>query len=127
MVFKIWRNDKPLPNIYADKEMMEQVFENLISNAVKFSSTKDEAFVKIKVETTDEQHIFSISDQGVGFPPEYTHKLFKIFQRLHDDDYPGSGIGLASVHRIIHLHGGEIWADSEPGKGATFTFTLPIH
>lgn len=121
-----WEID-PLPNIYADKEMMEQVFENLISNAVKFSSTKDEAFVKIKVETTDEQHIFSISDQGVGFPPEYTHKLFKIFQRLHDDDYPGSGIGLASVHRIIHLHGGEIWADSEPGKGATFTFTLPIH
>ncbi|MEL6195116.1 MAG: ATP-binding protein, partial [Bacteroidota bacterium] len=121
-----WEID-PLPSIYADKEMTEQVFENLISNAIKFSSTKEEIHIKLSVETTDEKHTFTISDNGVGFPPEYKHKLFKIFQRLHDDDYPGSGIGLASVQRIIQLHGGEIYADGEPDKGATFTFTIPIH
>ncbi|MEM6764272.1 MAG: ATP-binding protein [Bacteroidota bacterium] len=120
-------NIEPLPNIFADQEMTQQVFENLLSNAIKFSSKKEAIQIKLSVAVKEDMYEFAIKDNGVGFDPQYQHKLFGIFQRLHNEnEFPGSGIGLASVQRIIHLHGGEIKAESKPKEGATFIFTFPM-
>ena len=116
-----------LPEANADPTFMKQVWINLISNAIKFSSLKSEPEIKICGYTKDDFNIYSISDNGVGFNPEYSHKLFGVFQRLHRaNEFEGTGVGLAIVQRIIHRHGGTVWAEGEEGKGATFYFKLPV-
>jgi signal transduction histidine kinase len=115
-----------LPEAYADSTYMKQVWINLISNAIKFSSLKKKQEIKIGGFTQEGYHVYYIKDNGVGFNPEYAHKLFGVFQRLHKaEDFEGTGVGLAIVQRIIHRHGGKVWAEGKEGKGATFYFSLP--
>ncbi|MGA1977931.1 MAG: response regulator [Bacteroidales bacterium] len=117
----------PLPEAYADPTYMRQVWANLIANSIKFSSKEKKPSIKICGYTEDGFNVYYIKDNGVGFNPEYAHKLFGVFQRLHkSDDFEGTGVGLAIVQRIIHRHGGKVWAKSEEGKGATFWFSLPV-
>lgn len=109
-----------------DIELLEDALEYLIDNAWKFSSKEAQAKIEVGRTTIDGEEAFFVRDNGVGFNMAYADKLFGIFQRLHGvNEFPGTGIGLASVQRIISLHGGRIWAESEVGKGATFYFTLP--
>ena len=110
----------------ADHIMIKEVWTNLIDNAVKFSIRKTEALIEIGSEIKGNEILYYIRDNGIGFSMNYQHKLFGLFQRLHDEqEYGGIGIGLAIAKRIISQHNGRIWADSEPGKGTTFYFTLP--
>jgi PAS domain S-box-containing protein len=116
-----------LPVSYADPIFIKQVWINLISNALKFTSLKNRQEIKIGGFTQEGFNVYYISDNGVGFNPEYAHKLFGVFQRLHKgDEFEGTGVGLAIVQRIIHRHGGKVWAEGKEGKGATFYFSLPV-
>jgi len=111
----------------ADYALILHVMINLLSNAVKYSSKKDKPLVKIQSRAGNGEVLYTICDNGVGFEMEYVHKLFGVFQRLHSsEEFPGTGVGLAIVQRIIHKHKGRIWAESKPGEGATFYFTLPV-
>jgi len=115
------------PNLMAtaDKKLLEILLENLIGNAWKFTSKTKRPTLKIGDLTKDGERVFFVQDNGAGFDMAYADKLFVPFQRLHSvDEYPGTGIGLAIVSRIVHRHGGRIWAEGEVGKGATFYFTL---
>lgn len=115
------------PIIYTDAGLIEQVLQNLLSNAIKYSSTKERAVVRINYYLQEAQHIISFSDNGIGFDPAYADKLFKLFSRLYvADDIPGTGVGLASVHRIMRNLNGTIEADGKLGQGATFTLRLPV-
>ena len=115
-----------LPDCYADPNLMTKLWENLISNAVKFSSTKTESRIQILAQETEKELIYSIHDNGVGFDPRFADKLFTVFQRLHKRrEFPGHGIGLAIVARIIQHHGGKIWAEGVLGEGASFYFSIP--
>lgn len=116
---------KPLPVIRADRAMMKQVWLNLLSNAIKFSSQEDIPEIFVSCTMDPGQVVFAIRDNGVGFDMQYKDKLFGVFQRLHSQkDFEGTGVGLAIVRRIIDMHGGNVWAESAPGKGATFYFSL---
>jgi light-regulated signal transduction histidine kinase (bacteriophytochrome) len=115
-----------IPNVRGDYTLIRQVWMNLLDNAVKYSRKKD--IIKIEVNAIEEENeiIFSIKDNGVGFDMQYANKLFGVFQRLHPaEEFEGNGIGLASIKRIINRHGGRIWAEAELNNGATFKFTLP--
>jgi light-regulated signal transduction histidine kinase (bacteriophytochrome) len=115
-----------LPHAWGDRALLEQVWVNLLSNAIKFSSKKEAPIVEVGAITEEREHVFYVRDNGAGFDPRYASKLFGVFQRLHDgSEFPGTGVGLALVQRIVLRHGGRIWADSKPGEGATFHFTLP--
>jgi light-regulated signal transduction histidine kinase (bacteriophytochrome) len=115
-----------LPPARADRALMEQVWVNLLANAVKFSSKTDEAVVEVGAIVEERENIYYVRDNGAGFDPRYRDKLFGVFQRLHDEsEFPGTGVGLALVHRIVTRHGGRVWADSRPGDGATFHFSIP--
>lgn len=115
-----------LPRCYADPDMMRQVWENLISNAVKYSSKKEETFIRVQSEEKEKEIIFSIHDRGAGFNQAYADKLFAVFQRLHTRrEFPGHGIGLANVARMIDAHKGRIWGEGRPGEGASFYVSLP--
>lgn len=115
-----------LPNIFADPTSIRQVWVNLISNAIKYSKPKINKDIIVDFQLHDNKIIYFVKDSGVGFNPAYKHKLFGIFQRLHKaGDFEGTGVGLAIVERIIHKHLGEVWADGEEGKGATFYFSIP--
>jgi PAS domain S-box-containing protein len=112
--------------VIADTTLMNQVWANLLSNAVKYSSNTKKPVIKINSVKKNSELIYSISDNGVGFDMQYAHKLFGVFQRLHsDEDFEGTGVGLALVHRIITRQGGKIWAKAEIDRGATFYFSLP--
>lgn len=109
----------------ADARMIAIAFDNLIGNAWKFTSKVADARIEVGQLHKDGERIFYVRDNGAGFDPEYTHKLFGVFQRLHTErDFPGTGIGLATVARIILRHRGRVWAEGKPGMGATFFFTL---
>ncbi len=111
---------------YADLKMIEQVWINLISNAVKYSSKKNEPVIEIGCKNGHDRIMYFVKDNGVGFNMDFKEKLFGVFQRLHrPEDFPGTGVGLAIVKRIIDRHGGEVWAESKVNEGATFYFTLP--
>lgn len=115
-----------LPVVLADPVLMKQVWENLISNAIKYSSKSRTKKIEIACVENDETFQFSIRDHGAGFEKKYKDKLFGVFQRLHKAaDYPGTGIGLSIVQRIIARHGGEVWAEGAVNKGAVFNFSLP--
>ncbi len=115
-----------LPEVSADSSMIRIVFQNLISNAIKFTSKTDHAIIKIGVGEDSNDYIMFIQDNGAGFDMAYSSKLFGVFRRLHSGkDYEGTGIGLAIVRQIIKRHGGKTWAEGEPDKGAVFYFTLP--
>ena len=123
---KITFHVPPLPKAYGDLEMFKSVWGNLLDNAVKFSRTREHIEIIIGAEERDDGIVYYIKDNGVGFNATYSSKLFTIFQRLHDrDEYEGTGIGLAILKRILTRHGGQIWAESVIGEGATFYFLLP--
>jgi len=120
-----------LPEVSVDRSLMSLVLGNLIGNAIKYSRRCDPAVIEIDQlaaeSRQDEEMIFFVRDNGVGFNMKYAHKLFGVFQRLHNDsEYEGTGIGLANVRRIIERHGGRVWATAEEGRGATFYFALPV-
>lgn len=109
----------------ADAGLLRNMLENLLQNAWKFTSKEVEAHIEVGQMRDGDATAYYVRDNGVGFDPKYAAKLFMPFERLHNDPaYPGSGIGLATVAKIVYLHGGRVWAESEPGKGATFYFTL---
>lgn len=117
----------PLPIVVCDENMMRQVWLNLLGNAVKYSARSPQPVVEVGYERLDDGgHQFVVRDNGAGFDMAYAGKLFGVFQRLHKaSEYPGTGIGLASVRRVLGRHGGRIWAESAPGQGAAFHFVLP--
>ena len=116
---------EPLPKINADYSQMVQVFQNLISNAIKYRR-QETPQIQIFSQKQDYKWQFSIKDNGIGIKPDYFEQVFQIFRRLHThDEYKGTGIGLAITKRIIERHNGNIWVESEPGKGSTFHFTIP--
>ncbi|MGO9217538.1 MAG: PAS domain-containing protein [Streptosporangiaceae bacterium] len=106
-------------------ELIRQVWENLITNAVKFSAGRADAQVRVDSQTADGEVIYHVRDNGIGFDMAYAGKLFGVFQRLHPAEFPGTGIGLAIVARIMERHGGRVWAEGLPGDGACFSFSLP--
>ena len=115
----------PLPLIYANKQQMIQLFQNLIGNAIKYRD-KDNPQIHISVKNVDDEYIFSIKDNGIGIDKKDLERIFTIFQRLHtQEEYKGTGIGLAISQKILQKHRGKIWADSEKDKGTTFYFTIP--
>jgi DNA-binding response OmpR family regulator len=114
------------PPAPADPRLMQVVLENLLGNAWKFTGRVSQARIEFRAEQVGADTVYSLSDNGPGFKMDYAHKLFQPFQRLHSEaEFPGTGIGLATVHRIIDRHGGRVWATSAAGSGATFLFTLP--
>jgi len=116
----------PLPSIFADREQITKMFQNLVGNAIKFNQPGVVPKVHISAKQDENNWIFSVSDNGIGISQEYADRIFKIFQRLHTrDEYPGTGIGLAICKRIAEQHGGTIWIESVPGSGSTFYFTIP--
>jgi PAS domain S-box-containing protein len=116
----------PLPPAHCDKPLMRQVWTNLVSNALKYASKRALPAVHISSIEQDNQVVYTIKDNGVGFDMQYANKLFGVFQRLHKhNEYEGTGVGLALVHKIITRHGGDIWADAAVDKGAIFHFSLP--
>jgi PAS domain S-box-containing protein len=119
-----WRVEK-LPTAKCDPDLMKAVLTNLISNALKFTRTRNPAVIEIGTAVVENQMVFFVRDNGVGFDPVYADKLFGVFQRLHaKEKFEGTGIGLATVQRIVQRHGGKIWAESALDQGATFYFTL---
>jgi len=112
--------------IPSDRRLMHIALTNLLDNALKFAGKQEHPHIEFGAIVKDSRRIIFVRDNGVGFDMNYAGKLFGAFQRLHRaDEFPGTGIGLATVQRIINRHGGQIWAESEVGKGATFYFTLP--
>src|SRR5690606_37875660 len=115
-----------LPSAMVDRALLNQVWINLISNAIKYSGKKEKPTVEIGASQNQEEITYYIKDNGAGFDMLYADKLFGTFQRLHDNtEFEGTGIGLAIVKRIITKHGGRIWADAKPEEGACFYFTIP--
>lgn len=114
-----------LPTVNGDPAQLTQLFQNLISNAVKFhGATQPE--VRLSAERRPDEWLFTVTDNGVGFDAKYAERVFVIFKRLHSrDEYPGTGIGLAICKKIVERHGGRIWAESEIGRGTRIFFTLP--
>ncbi|HKZ58036.1 MAG TPA: ATP-binding protein, partial [Thermodesulfovibrionales bacterium] len=119
-------NINPLPPAYGDRGMIHQVFFNLMSNAVKFTKTREEAIIEVGGWDEEGESIYYVRDNGVGFDMQYAGKLFGAFQRMHGErEFEGTGMGLAIVQRVIHRHNGRVWAEGRENKGATFYFSLP--
>jgi signal transduction histidine kinase len=116
----------PLPVCSADPALLRQVFVNLLSNAFKFTRTRDRAQIGVDCAERDGNYVFSVRDNGVGFDPAHAENLFGVFQRMHPvDKFEGTGVGLSIVQRIVERHGGRIWAEAKYEAGATFHFTIP--
>jgi PAS domain S-box-containing protein len=113
-----------LPSVRGDTVQLTHVFQNLLSNALKYQSNGKRPEVQISAECDGTNWTIAVRDNGIGFEPQYAERIFGLFKRLHKEDYPGTGLGLAICRRIIERHGGRIWAESEPSKGSTFYFSL---
>jgi light-regulated signal transduction histidine kinase (bacteriophytochrome) len=114
-----------LPTVHGFRVPLQQVFQNLIGNALKYASPQRPPRVHISSQTTHDSQIFSIEDNGLGIPPKDRESIFQPLKRLHGRDIPGTGIGLAVCRKIVERHNGRIWVESEPGRGSTFYFSLP--
>jgi PAS domain S-box-containing protein len=115
-----------MPSGYGDRTLIKQVYTNLLSNAVKFTKFRDPALIEVGGHADGNDDVYYVKDNGVGFDMTYYDKLFGVFQRLHKaDEFEGTGIGLATVHRMINRHGGRVWAEGKVDEGATFYFSLP--
>jgi hypothetical protein len=115
-----------LPDCSGDQSLLEQVLINALSNAFKFTATRDPAHIEVGANKEGTEQVYFVRDNGVGFDMKYADKLFGAFQRLHSQsEFPGTGIGLSIVRRIIHRHGGRVWAESRPQQGTTLYFSLP--
>jgi light-regulated signal transduction histidine kinase (bacteriophytochrome) len=113
----------PLPKVMADEGQLVQVFQNLIGNAIKFRGEKSPR-IHVSAEQRDSEWVFSVKDNGIGIEPKHFDRIFLIFQRLHREEYPGTGTGLAIAQKIVEHHGGRMWVESQPGKGSTFYFSV---
>ena len=117
----------PMPTLPVDRGQMVRLFQNLIGNAVKYRKPDEPSKVHVSAEQRGQEWVISIRDNGIGFDPQYASSIFVPFKRLHTaEEYPGTGVGLAICKRIVQAHGGRIWAESVPGEGTTFAFTLPV-
>jgi signal transduction histidine kinase len=106
--------------------MLQTAVRNLLGNAMKYTRGRDPARIEVAAARQGREVVFTFRDNGVGFDPKYADKLFGVFQRLHRaEEFPGTGIGLATVKRVIERHGGRVWAEGRPGGGAAFAFSLP--
>jgi signal transduction histidine kinase len=115
-----------LPPAEGDRALLRQVWVNLVGNALKYSAKRSGARVEIGGRANGETNEYWVRDNGAGFDPKYTAKLFGVFQRLHrSEEFSGTGVGLAIVQRVIVRHGGRVWAEGKPGEGACFHFALP--
>ena len=115
----------PLPDVVFDQSQLLQLFQNIVGNAIKYRSTEPPR-IHVGAIRNGNEWVFSVKDNGQGFEPKYADRIFGVFKRLHGRDVPGTGIGLALCKRIVEKHGGRIWAHSEPGKGSTFYFSVPV-
>ena len=119
-------HDEMLPTVMGNKTQITRLFQNLTGNAIKFHGKKPPK-IHIAVQQKDSEWVFSVRDNGIGIDPKYSDRIFEIFRRLHGkSEYSGTGMGLAICKRIVERHGGRIWIESEPGKGSTFFFTMPV-
>ena len=118
---------EPLPGAWGDASLLRQVWLNLLSNALKYSSRRDQPVVEVRGQAESGANVYRVKDNGAGFDMKHYDKLFGVFQRLHaGDEFPGTGIGLSIVQRVIARHGGRVWAEGKVDGGATFCFSLPI-
>ena len=116
-----------MPQARCDAPLLGQVWSNLLSNAAKFSLARQDASIQVGGYQIGRELVYCVRDTGVGFDMRCYHKLFGVFERLHgEDDFPGTGVGLAIVKRIVVRHGGRVWAEGSPNEGATFFFALPL-
>jgi light-regulated signal transduction histidine kinase (bacteriophytochrome) len=117
-----------LPDCHADPVLLKQVYANLLSNAVKYTAKRTQARIEVGSMREGDETVYYVKDNGAGFDPKHAHRLFGVFQRLHRaEEYPGTGVGLATVQRIVVRHGGRIWCQAALGEGATFYFVLEEH
>ena len=118
---------EPLPQVYADRTLIQQVISNLLANSFKFTTPRETALIKVGFQVGKNEYIYYVQDNGVGFNMKYSGKLFGLFQRLHgQNEFEGTGVGLSIVQRIVRRHGGDVWGEGEVDKGATIYFSLPI-
>ena len=116
----------PLPAVVHDKLLLVQLFQNLIGNAIKFH-VEAPPRIHVSAEQKGEEWVLAVRDNGIGIDPQYAERIFTIFQRLHtNEEYAGTGIGLAICKKIVERRGGRIWVESQPRTGSTFYFTVPI-
>jgi light-regulated signal transduction histidine kinase (bacteriophytochrome) len=116
-----------LPEAWGDPDLLDAILEELLRNAVKFTRRQAHPSIEISGQSGNGRTVYSVRDNGIGFNPKYAGRLFGVFQRLHEEkDIEGRGIGLATVQRLVHRHGGTVWAEGNVNAGAAFFFSLPV-